>query len=70
MLPVVYTSPTCGPCKAVKMWLQRNNIMFTESQDLSERMAIDGKRTVPVVSYLGKHVEGFNIKELKEMFPE
>lgn len=70
MIPVVYTSPTCGPCKAVKLWLQANNIPYEESQDIQARMAIDGKRTVPLVSYRGKTVEGFNIKELKEMFPE
>lgn len=70
MIPILYSSPTCQPCKAVKRWLTDHNIPFEESQDLAARMEIDGKRTVPLLVYRGMICEGLDIKKLKEMFPE
>lgn len=72
MIPVIYTSPGCGPCVATKKWLQSNNIIYEERQahdNLDELRAL-GLSSVPVVVYRDHVIVGFDIKKLKEVFPE
>lgn len=53
---------------ATKRWLQSNNIIYTE---LGPDEAIKaGYKSVPVIEYRGNVVHGFDIKKLKEVFPE
>lgn len=67
MLPIVYSSPSCAPCKILKKWLTDNNIPFDErgvDSALSE-----GFRSVPVLVYRGNTYFGPTEKQLKEIFP-
>lgn len=67
-IPVIYTAPGCGPCVATKRWMQSNNIIYTE---LGPEDAIKaGYKSVPVIEYRGNVIQGFDIKKLKEVFPE
>lgn len=66
--PILYTAHGCGPCNAVKRWLQANNIPYKE---LGAEYAIKaGYNSVPVVEYRDHVIHGFDIKKLKEAFPE
>ena len=66
--PILYTAHGCGPCIAVKRWLQANNIPYTE---LGTEDAIKaGYNSVTVVEYRDHVIHGFDIKKLKEAFPE
>ena len=66
--PVIYTAPGCGPCTATKRWLQSNNIAYTERGP--EEAIKAGYTSVPVLEYRDQVIYGFDIKKLKEAFPE
>lgn len=72
MLPIIYTSPTCGPCQAVKRWLQSNNIQYEERQGADHIEYIEqltGRAQVPVLTYKEHIITGFNPAALREAFP-
>ena len=62
---ILYTKPNCGPCAAVKRYLQVNGIPYTE---LGPQEAIEaGYKSVPVLLAAGhKAVFGFNLPELND----
>ena len=70
---IVFTSPTCTYCRALKQYLRQNKIRFKDvdvSRD--QRAARDmvrrsGQRGVPVVDIGGKIVVGFNRPEIDEL---
>ena len=63
---IVYTKEGCGPCSAVKRWLDNKKIVYTEYGP-SEAIA-SGFRSVPVLKYKNETVFGFNPKELEKAF--
>lgn len=72
MIPVIYTSPSCGPCKTVKRWLQSNNIVYEERQGADHIEYIEqltGRAKVPVLVYKENVITGFDIAALREAFP-
>ena len=62
---VVYTKEGCGPCSAVKRWLDNNDIDYTTktAQDAVDK----GYRSVPVTEYGPFTVYGFNPKKMIEI---
>lgn len=72
MIPVIYTSKTCGPCKAVLRWLQANNIIYEERNGPDHIETIEeltGRAQVPVLVYKDHIITGFNPAALREAFP-
>lgn len=72
MIPVIYTSPTCGPCKVVKAWLTKHNIPFDEKQGadhIEEIEKLTGRAQVPVLVYRDHVITGFKPQELEKAFP-
>lgn len=70
---IVYTTPYCSPCRAVKKYLTHIGVDYT-AIDISEndelRKDIFEKAhavTVPIVQYGKKFVVGYKPMELKEM---
>lgn len=72
MLPIIYTSPTCGPCKTVLKWLQANNIIYEErmgADHIEEIEKLTGRAQVPVLVYKDHIITGFNPSALRKAFP-
>ena len=70
---IVFTSPTCGYCKAVKQYLRQNGIRFKEvdvsrdhhaARDMVRR---SGQMGVPVIDIGGKIVVGFNRPKIAKL---
>jgi glutaredoxin len=68
MFPVLYSSPTCAPCREVKKWLQANNIPYTEKG--VEEAIKDGFSSVPILVHRGQTYKGPTVQQLREIFPE
>lgn len=70
---IVFTSPTCGYCNAVKQYLRQNRIRFKEVDvSCDHRAARDmvrrsGQMGVPVVDIGGKIVVGFNRPRINKL---
>ncbi len=66
MSVIVYTTPTCGYCHQVKMYLQRRNVPFAEvdvsrnPRAAAEMVRLSGQQGVPVVTVDDQVVVGFN----------
>lgn len=72
MIPVIFTSPTCMPCKAVKRWLDSNNVMYEERNGadyIDEIKELTGRASVPVLVYKEYVITGFDVAALREAFP-
>lgn len=73
MRVIVYTTPLCPWCQAVKSFLRANNIEFEEidvSKDekkAQEMILKSGQMGVPVIEIDGKIVVGFNKPLLEEL---
>lgn len=69
---VVYTTPTCGYCMAVKDYLSDHNIDYTEydvsqnRQKAQEMMDKTGQMGVPVVEINGDVIVGFDKQKIRE----
>ena len=63
---VIYSTPSCGYCKAVKEYLKTNNVEFTEvdvaadAVKRDEMMAKTGQMAVPVVEIDNEVIVGFD----------
>lgn len=69
--PVIFSSPTCQPCRAVKKWLQQNNVDYIEKDamdNLEELKSLGTKITLPIVKHGTHIIQGFNPNELKKVF--
>lgn len=70
---IVYSEPTCRPCRLVKDYLRSKGVRFTEvdiSQDEAEREALvrmTGEMSVPVTQYGDRFVVGFSRRRLDEL---
>ena len=69
---ILYTTPSCGYCRAVKHLLTKKGATFTEidvSEDFKRRQEMIarafGRRTVPQIFINGSHVCGYD--ELAEL---
>jgi len=72
MKVIIYSTPTCVYCKAVKEFLSENNIEF-EEYDVSENyekareMVIkSGQMGVPVIDINGEIIIGYNRKKIAD----
>ena len=69
----VYTTPTCEYCAALKEYLRKNNISFTEKDVTTDREARDEMvkkykvRTVPLIVYGDDSMVGYDPVELAKM---
>ncbi len=70
---VLYSTPTCGSCKSVQKYFERNNITYTKI-DLSDNTELwqdlfnkTGINRVPYIQYGKKIITGFNIGELNKL---
>jgi glutaredoxin-like YruB-family protein len=69
----VYSTPTCSWCNALKGWLRKNGIPFTDidvSRDekaAHEMVSRTGQQGVPQTDINGKMVVGFDQQKLKEL---
>lgn len=73
----IYTTPTCGFCKALKTFLSENNIPFTEHDILDDKVAFDemqqlsgGSMSVPFIVFNKDQNDqetqlGFNLENVK-----
>lgn len=66
---VVYTAENCQPCRAVKRWLESNNIEYEErnAKEHIDYLAQLGYRQAPVTTAGSNHVYGFDIKGLQRI---
>ncbi len=69
----VYSTPVCGWCNALKSWLRKNGIPFTDvdvSRDekaAREMVSRTGQHGVPQTDINGQMIIGFDQKKLKEL---
>lgn len=69
---VIYTTPTCGYCKAVKDYLERHNIDYTEydvsrnREKAQEIVQKTGQMGVPVVEINGDMMVGFDRQRIRQ----
>lgn len=69
----VYSTPTCSWCNTLKLWLQKNNIRYTDVDISRDQKAADalvrrsGQQGVPQTDINGQIVVGFNQPLLKEL---
>ena len=69
---VIYSSPTCQPCRAAKRWMQENNVPYTEKdamEHIEELKELGIRITLPIIKYRDIVIQGFNPTELKKAFP-
>jgi glutaredoxin len=73
---IVYTQPTCGPCREEKMWLSQHGVSFEErdirKSDVYFNEAVNLGASMTPVTLIEKAngerivVHGFNEEELKK----
>ncbi len=70
---VVYSSPTCGPCKAAKEFLSSKGVSFREiniAEDADAReelVRLTGQTMIPVIVVDDEVVQGFNKPKLQSL---
>jgi glutaredoxin 3 len=70
MAVTVYTTPTCGFCRAVKRYLREKRVRFREVDVSRDAAAADelarrtGRRAVPVTDVNGRLIIGFDKRRL------
>jgi len=78
MLPVtIYTTPTCGYCKATKAYFKEHNVEYTEhdvttdAAALEEMMKLSGQQGVPFIIIgegdSAQHVLGFDQPKIAQI---
>ena len=70
---IIYTTPTCVYCKAVKEFFKEHNVEYEEKDVAADEQARDamveksGQLGVPVIEVKGNIVVGFDEKKLSEL---
>lgn len=70
---IVFSTPTCPHCRAVKQYLKQNNIRFKDvdvSQDLkaaTDMVRKTGQSGVPVIFINNRPIIGFNRAQINQM---
>jgi glutaredoxin-like YruB-family protein len=73
---IIYTQPTCGYCKELKEFLDKNSIAYEDRDITKDRSAWDELvnkykvRATPLVVLGDKTVVGFNPDEIKKLLSE
>jgi glutaredoxin 3 len=72
---IIYTQPTCGPCKAVKQYLADKGVEYDEKDVTKDPEALDellamGYRGTPVVKVGDKSTQGFNVDDIDNLIGE
>lgn len=69
---ILYTSPTCAFCPAVKKLLNKSNVTYEEiditqnQQAIEEMKQVSGQMSVPVTVIDGTVIVGYNKKKLNQ----
>lgn len=69
----IYSTPTCGFCKAAKAFFKENNVAYTEYDVASDReraqemVSKSGQMGVPVITIGDALVVGFDESKLREL---
>jgi len=71
----VYTQPGCPPCRAVKEYLSRKGVPFTERDISRDAAAVEDLRRMramatPVIVIDGAPITGFDQARLDEMLDD
>lgn len=70
---IIYSTPSCGWCKAAKQYFTEHNVTYTEKDVASDAFARDEmlakskQMGVPVIDIEGEIVVGFNQPRLAEL---
>jgi glutaredoxin-like YruB-family protein len=70
---VVYSSPTCAPCKAAKEYLASKGVPFREvnvaedAEARDELVRLTGQTMIPVILVGDEVVQGFNKPKLQSL---
>ncbi len=70
---ILYTTPTCHFCGAVKEFFQQNSVEYREinvagdSNAAEEMIKKSGQMGVPVIDFRGEVIVGFNKPKLSEL---
>lgn len=70
----VYSSPTCPHCRALKDYLDKKGVAYTDhnvvddAQAREEMFKLTGKMAVPVVVVDGEVIMGFDRAKLEKLF--
>lgn len=70
---IIYSTPSCGWCKAAKQYFEQHNVVYTEKDVASdvfardEMLAKSKQMGVPVIDIDGSIVIGFNQPRLAEL---
>ncbi len=71
MAVTIYTTPSCGYCRAAKSWFRQNHVPFTEydvaadQRHAEEMVRKSGQMGVPVIDVNGRIIVGFNQPEIE-----
>jgi glutaredoxin 3 len=72
MAVTIYSTPSCGFCRAAKQYFQTMHVPFTEydvsvdRRKAEEMMRKSGQLGVPVIEVNGKVIIGFNRPEIEK----
>ena len=69
----IYSTPTCGYCKAAKAFFKEHNVAYTEHDVAADRekaqemLSKSGQMGVPVIMVGGELVVGFDESRIREL---
>ena len=69
--PVLYSSPTCAPCKNVKTWLARTNVEYDELDIYDNAQVVQeatGMLQPPTILFNNTVIVGANYSRLADVF--
>ena len=68
--PVLYTTPSCGQCRMVKRWLDKNDVSFIEVEatqpSIVRYLKELGFSQAPVLEVGDKMWQGFDVGKMEE----
>lgn len=72
-IPIIYSTPSCGPCRVLKHLLNKRNIPFevrdiTDIKYLNELRAYTDLTSVPLTLVNGQIVQGTKVSRIEELY--